>query len=51
MIHFAVYVGLNMHNWFMKIWNNAAEVEDCELAQEHGLNIFTVHFKDHSSAW
>ena len=48
--HFAVYVGLNMRNWFTKVWNNATEVEDYELAQEHGLSIITVHFKDHSYA-
>lgn len=34
----------------MKVWNNATNVEDCELAQEHGLSIITVHFKDHLPA-
>jgi hypothetical protein len=39
-------MGLNMHNLLTKVWINATEVEDYDLAQEHGLSIVTVSFKD-----
>jgi hypothetical protein len=48
--HFAVYMWLNIHNLFTIIEINATEVEDYELAQEHGFSIVTMNFKDRSSA-